>query len=72
MYNRYLPAAACPESADSPTCQRNEFSKIFPGLKMSNTDLLIAVAVIWFLLADGELARTDLIIIIAVLLLLGL
>lgn len=37
-----------------------------------NTDTLVAIAVVWFLLSDGKALDTDLLIVIGVLLLLGI
>lgn len=42
------------------------------GASKFNTDTLIAIAVVWFLLSDGKVLDTDLLIVIGVLLLLGL
>ena len=41
------------------------------GAKL-DADTLVAIAVIWFLLSDGKVLDTDLLIIIGVLLLLGI
>ena len=48
----------------------NLFSSI--GSIKFDANLIFAIAVIWFLLSDGDASNTDLIIIIGILLLLGL
>lgn len=83
MYNRYLPEAV-PDCAPARLPQKDPGCAGSPGLGglsqllggrlhavQIDADTLIAAAVIWFLLSDGEISQTDLII-IAVLFLLGL
>lgn len=79
MYNRYLPAAPSPDPM--PQTQKHPAPNE-PGAKKSflpaagpsglDLDTVIALAVIWFLLSDGEIVHTDILIIVAVLFLLGL
>ena len=78
MYNRYLSEAGAPDPQmqKHPNCQSgsgaNGSSGIFGNRLQLDTDTLIALAVIWFLLADGSVVQTDILIIVAVLFLLGL
>lgn len=80
MYNRYLPEA---QPADSlPQAQKhpnhscgsgaNKSFPLFGGRLGLDADTLIALAVIWFLLSDGEIVQTDVLIIVILLFLLGL
>lgn len=80
MYNRYLPQAPAPDPL--PQMQKhpnrsngsgaNGSSQLPGGRLQLDMDTVIALAVIWFLLADGEVVQTDVLIIVAVLFLLGL
>ena len=80
MYNRYLPPMPEPEPQVQTQKHPNRCSgsgaeqavKRMDGRLQLDTDTLIALAVIWFLLADGEIVHTDILIIVAVLFLLGL
>ncbi|MBR3867545.1 MAG: hypothetical protein IKM54_07120 [Butyricicoccus sp.] len=80
MYNRYLPEKPSPEplpqAETHPSRQSgsgaNGLLQLFGGRSVPDADMILALAVIWFLLADGEIVRTDVFIIVAVLLLLGL
>lgn len=85
MYNEYLEEAdqtALSQNITAPETQKSAASGTHGGglgqllsnrlgnLKL-DMDTLIAFAVIWFLLSDGSIVDTDLLIIIGVLLLLG-
>lgn len=85
MYNEYLEDAD--QTAVAPNIAAPEAQKTSAGIHSSglgqllssklgnfklDTDTLIAFAVIWFLLSDGSIVDTDLLIIIGVLLLLGI
>lgn len=78
MYNRYLPEvpAGAPQMQKHPDHSRDPgASGIFQLQNQAfrpDADTLIALAVIWFLLSDGEIVHTDILMIAAVLLLLGL
>ena len=76
MYNRYLPNAPKPENQRHPGCScspgANRSTSFLGGRLQLDMDTVIALAVIWFLLADGEVVQTDVLIIVAVLFLLGL
>lgn len=79
MYNRYLPAPPVPDPI--PKMQKHPV-QTEPGVRKSfslmtgpsglDIDTVIALAVVWFLLSDGEIVHTDILIIVAVLFLLGL
>ena len=79
MYNRYLPAAPAPDRV--PQTQKHPAPQE-PGAKKTfsmaarrsglDIDTVIALVVVWFLLSDGEIVHTDILIIVAVLFLLGL
>ena len=78
MYNHYLPEKAPPD----PQTQKHPNGFDRSGAKESfhssgnrlhlDADTIIALAVIWFLLSDGSVVQTDILIIVAVLFLLGL
>ncbi len=81
LYNRYLPQAEAPASIvplaqnkKHPlpflTADANTISQLLSGI--DENDLLIVLAVAAFLLADGELVHTDLLILVALLFVLGL
>lgn len=80
MYNRYLtpndmssayePLPCCEKSTESNNPVQNLLGSI--GAFKFDIELIFAIGVIWFLLADGEATDTDLLIIIGVLLLIGL
>ena len=82
MYNEYLQHAA-PEPMAPPPKNRTPpagtpgagllqlLADRLGGAKL-DADTLVAIAVIWFLLSDGKVLDTDLLIIIGVLLLLGI
>ena len=79
MYNRYLPAASAPDPipqtqkhpAPNEPGAKKPFS-LTAGQSGLDLDTVIALAVVWFLLSDGEIVHTDILIIVAVLFLLGL
>lgn len=85
MYNEYLEdmdQTAIAQNIATPETQKTAAAGIHGGglgqllsNKLGNLkldmDTLIAFAVIWFLLSDGSIVDTDLLIIIGVLLLLG-
>lgn len=82
MYNEYLQGAV-PEPIEQPPENRTPaagtsgggllqlLADRLGGAKL-DADTLVAIAVIWFLLSDGKVLDTDLLIIIGVLLLLGI
>ncbi len=82
MYNEYLQDAV-PEPIEQPPENRTPaagtsgggllqlLADRLGGAKL-DADTLVAIAVIWFLLSDGKVLDTDLLIIIGVLLLLGI
>lgn len=86
MYNEYLEnveQTALPQNMSAPEEQKTTaagthsgglgqlLSDRISGIKL-DMNMLIALAVIWFLLSDGTIVDTDLLIIIGVLLLLGI
>ena len=82
MYNEYLQDAV-PEPIEQPPENRTPSSGASGGglrQRLANrldsaklgANTLDAIAVIWFLLSDGKVLDTDLLIIIGVLLLLGI
>lgn len=85
MYNEYLEDAdgsALSQTNSTPECQKAAtgisggglgqlLSSRLSGIKL-DMNTLIAFAVIWFLLSDGSIVDTDLLILIGVLLLLGM
>lgn len=81
MYNEYLeqavpdsakpPETAVPASGSGGGGLLHLLSDRLGGAKL-DADTLVAIAVIWFLLSDGNVLDTDLLIIIGVLLLLGI
>ena len=82
MYNEYLQDAV-PEPIEQPPenrtpaagTSRGGLVPLFsgpPGGGTPGARPLVAIAVIWFLLSDGKVLDTDLLIIIGVLLLLGI
>lgn len=85
MYNEYLQdmgqsSVSAEEDAPSEPCAAPSHTSggllqlltdRLSGIKL-DADTLVAIAVIWFLLSDGEVLDTDLLIIIGVLLLLGI
>lgn len=83
MYNEYLDDAdqtALSQNSTAPEPQKTAtglsgglgqlLSNRLSGIKL-DMNTLIAFAVIWFLLSDGSIVDTDLLILIGVLLLLG-
>lgn len=84
MYNEYLQQAAPddlpmgePEQTTMPASGLSSGGGLMQlltdrlgGAKL-DADTLVSIAVIWFLLSDGKVLDTDLLIIIGVLLLLG-
>lgn len=81
MYNRYLPEPArAPEPPPKSPNRGNgsgldglvQFLNAHLRTGRPDADTLIVLMVIWFLLADGALVQTDLLIFVVVLLLLGL
>ncbi len=86
MYNEYLEdvdSSALTQTNTAPESQKTTATGIssgglgqllssrLSGIKL-DMDTLIAFAVIWFLLSDGSIVDTDLLILIGVLLLLGI
>ncbi len=67
---------ACPCTENNPPTHESKgglFENLLDGINTPKLDseLLIALGVIWFLLSDGEVSNHDLLIIIAVLFVLG-
>ena len=79
MYNRYLSNVPAPDPPAQMQKHPNHsngsgagLAQLFGGRLQLDADTVIALAVIWFLLSDGEIVQTDVFIIVAVLFLLGL